>query len=251
MFRVLTSANNVSHPSRLIDASPHFHASTTYRIRIKTSKPPTDPYSAINLAFQTNSDDVSLHEVSAPFTQNHTHAYIHTPINPYDIKHILISPQRGEWQLDEVELYTSLTDSILFKNTFNDKTSTLVLPPYKSLDHMKEVYDEEYRQLKEHIILTAAQTTSIGTLITIAFTTREQAIAYAIGGSLGILYAIMLQRSIDGNIQSPLFSAISRQLIIATIAAAILSQNEHLVATDSSIFLFGVLGFITTRIGYL
>lgn len=207
--------------------------------------------------------EASLHQIQGPIAKT-TITNVSLPFTQDDIHQLLITPQEGEWILDEVSLTQSVfpyteRKAITFRDYYKTKSPHLEpLVPFITLSpEFKKEADEEYQAFKDHIIITAFKTTAIGTLATFCVANEEKALAFAAGGFLGIFYATLLQESVDklrasatNTAQLTVLKATLRQLLIFSIAAAMLTQYKANITEDNSIFFFAIIGFFLTRLGY-
>ena len=228
-----------------------------YTTIIKTKRAPSDYYTCLNLLIlPKNQPSPYLTIIPGPIAQ-YTQSDITIPFAPDDIESIIITPQSGTWELDEFILKPqSHPQQLLFRNLYHTESPYLEpLIPFKPLGpEVKAQYELEYQQLKDNIITTAIKTTTLGTFASFFLASPERSLAYSIGGTLGILYATLLQRSIDrigpSPSTTPFIDTLARQLAIAIIAASALSHYETAISTDRSLFFFALAGFFASRAGY-
>ena len=233
-----------------------------FKISIKAIEPPSDLYTSLNLLIIAKDNNVSLHQIHGPIGHYTEHA-VSIPFEQENIDKILITPQSGKWGLEEVQLKqfgTSLLANkpLIFRDYYKNKSPYLdPLFPFLELPlNFKEKSDEEYKILKDKILITAVQTTSIGSVAAFYITGQEKAFAFAIGGLLGLTYALLLQESVDrlrvdqNDVKVVTLRATLRQLLIFSVAANIIVQYKHVMDGDNSLFIFAIIGFFLTRLGY-
>jgi len=191
----------------------------------------------------TKNNDASLHVVQGPIVHR-TITSINLPTKPDEISDIYVTPQSGTWQLVEVELQnTDMSKPMVFRDAFNSQSPylqplTVVLPQDPQLT---AINNDEYEQFKEYILMTACKTTTIGTMASYVLASPDKSYAYLIGGTVGIIYAAMLQ----GSTNPP-----TRLLFVFTCAAAAMTHYNTQIHADNRILLFAFIGFLMTRVGY-
>ncbi len=255
----------VNQPKHILSPATlrKYHPKHYYTVVIKVKNPPTDDYTDLNLLIipkESSAHLPLLTYVKGPIG-HYTQTDITVPYSPKEIDSVIVTPQSGKWELDEFILKpeTATEAPLVFRSVYSSHSPYLEpLAPFTPLSpEVKAKYDQEYVDLKRMIMETAVKTTVLGTVACYFLTTHERALAYGLGGMLGVVYASLLQRSIDRIIPSATntpntnyLDTLARQLAVAVVAASTLTHYKTAIAADHTIFFFALAGFFATRAGY-
>jgi hypothetical protein len=128
-----------------------------------------------------------------------------------------------------------------------------LLPVVKPDIDMKPVYDAQYFNIKQGMLVTTVELTMIGALLMTCFTNVEKGLAFALGGGMGVLYVKMLQQGVDsvGQQHGIIGNSTLRLGFITALSAAILTRYKDVVDSDHLLFIVGVVGFMMYRVAIL
>lgn len=175
-----------------------------------------------------------------------------------EIDTLFISPENDKLNLKEICLETKCDDienRYIFKNNYYNDNPTIILHPKKINDlevkvDMKPIYDAEYFELKESILINTAELIFVGSCIIGYVSTLEKGFAYAVGGTLGLLYIKLLENGIDaiGKPKEQILASPSLRLgSLFILAAAIITQYKEEITNDHSYLILGMIGFISHK----
>jgi hypothetical protein len=175
---------------------------------------------------------------------------------------VMIAPEDQPWFLKDVKLTVGTEDETNHREydfAYNDiigrrggDLAACMKPMQRPTEEMKMQYDAEYIVLKDTMLVTTAELTAIGSLITACVSGIEKGYAFALGGSVGLIYIKLLQQGIDVVGQKgSIGSSVARLAIVSILVAAILSKYNEQIHSDHVLFVMGLVGFTMYRIAVL
>jgi hypothetical protein len=211
-------------------------------------------YTPINICIINKDGEAVLRTIISGNEQEDTIEYTFNAPCLNDITSLLLSSSELKtWRLNSAEIvvchdesqheyYFPFFDDI---DKDNDFTTMLTSAP-KPSPNMKEELLVEYSNIKHDMKVKTCQLTLLGLLSTGLLSDTQNAIAFGMGGCIGLLYLSMLQNGIDNN-----HSFTLRLGSITLLAYAIMSKYQIYISHDKFLFLYAVVGFSMYRIALL
>lgn len=219
---------------------------TNYRVKINSTKSFL-PYTGINICIINKNNEAILKRLDN-YTSNFVGPYID------EIDSIMIAPEQDKLHISNVELF--INDIIKYKFTYNDtirgEPVSIIKPDLSNID-MKPIYDEEYLDFKNSIIINTVQISIASSLLITYASSIEQGYSYSIGCTMGLLYILLLESGIDciGKTNYIMANSAIRLSIIFSIAVALVTYYKEDINQDHSVLIYSLLGFLTHRIALI
>jgi hypothetical protein len=228
---------------------------TKYKLSLYSIKPPAPSTHIYVCLVQPNAEAILL---DFPYLETELFKEYEWVGPDVDISSIMIAPDHGSWKLQEIVLQKEEEEPIYFPCYDiiggRGNETALYLESQKQKINKKPIYDMEYSMLKNNVLVSMAEFTFIGSMITIAFTNIEKGYAFALGGSIGFLYIHLLEKGVD-NVGKKgtvlLFNYMTRMGLMFAVSSAILLKYQHEINEDRHVFILGVLGFMMSRIAFM
>jgi hypothetical protein len=221
-----------------------------YLIRIKTFKSTNQ---GINICLLNSNNECVMHRFSPPFDRG-IRDDMFEGNDVGDVVSVMAAPENGSWGLDEITLSVRGTRKTFVYNkmiggrdadtelaAFMTKTKTIVTP------EMKNLWDREYEDLKNQLVVGTVQLTAIGTVLTAAAVGADKAAAFASGGTLALAYALLLQWEIDDISKSRASYSVLRLAALFGLAATLVIVFHDNIKGDNQLFIFGMFGFMSYK----
>lgn len=229
-------------PNSLLKLSGNTH----YRIKLNSHKSFL-PYTGINICIINKNKEAFLKRLDN-YTSNFTGPYID------EIESIMIAPEQDKLHISNVEIF--INDILKYKFTYNDtirgEPVSIVKPDLSNAD-MKDVYDKEYFDFKNSIVINTVQISLTSSLLISYASSIEQGYSYGIGCTMGLLYILLLESGIDciGKTNYIMANSAVRLSILFSIAVALVTYYKEDISQDHSILIYSLLGFLTHRIALI
>ena len=248
--------NKFVMPTKMLPASQE----VKYIIKLSSVKSPL-LYTGINLCL-SNNNEVSLHRLAYTSINNENIQEFYGPYFENGIESIIISPETDKWALKNIEITSYKKDELLQKIHFNcdmnigssfDNMAAYMTPIIKSDIDMTDIYNKEYSDLKDNILLNTAEFTLIGALLTACICDVEKAYAFALGGGIGLLYIKFLEISIDnmGKKISLFNNNVVRLGAIFSLSTGIVTKYKDNIVDDHLFLIVGLIGFTMYKLGLI
>lgn len=237
------------HPLRLMPLT----GSSKYRMKFTSTKA-LYPYQSFNICLITPSGDALLRRITNTTNDLETiFEFQGPPIK--SINSIMLAAEDSTWELKDV--YIHLVDSDQ-EYTFTTPKSKIggeeasYMLPRPLLKDMKPIYDAEYTNLKDTILVTTIELLIIGTVLMTFVFNAGYGSSFAMGGSLGLLYVKLLQDNIDiiGTKGSSGHSIV-RLGVLTVLIASLLDKYHQNIQADHTLFIGGMLGFFVYRVSII
>jgi hypothetical protein len=239
----------LDRPITVLHSGPRHH----YLARIRTIKAAE---AGLNICLINTNNECVFVRLDAPFDKG-THDLTFEAIDVGEIKTIVAAPETGTWAVHEIVIDRKrfvYEDGDVIGGRGGDMAAVLVPKVAHVITReMKEQWDDDYDQFKNQLTLGTLQLSAIGTALTAAIVGQDQAFAYASGGGLALVYAFLLQWEIDAIGRSlstqvvASFSLVRLAGIFGLAAAIVTTHHEH-IKSNNSIFIFGLLGFMSYKV---
>lgn len=228
---------------------------TSYHVRIRTFKAAD---SGVNICMINRQNECVLRRIEPPIDKGIQQIMFDAP-DIGDVSVMLAAPDSGAWGLSDIEVWSGLTMENMQRFTFNSmigarrsELAAVMTPSVILTPEHKLRYDEEYKILKETMMLGTVQTAIVGTMLTGVFLGVDKAFAYATGGGFALFYLAMLQYEVDvlGKRRNVSFSVV-RMAILFGLSAATISQYHEQIKEDDSYFILALIGFMSFKTSIL
>lgn len=250
-------AMNIIKPDklRLISRTQNLgHLHILYKVKFNTYKTYLSN-APINICIINKNGDSILETIVIEHQKED--AFEHTFTAPYlnEVESLLLCSGNNTIQLNSVDINVSndkdngIMDAYYFPYFENmDKSTnyTAVLISSSKLSNQKEMFDEEYASLKSDIRVKASQLTLLGAITYGLLGETHDAMAFGIGGTIGLVYLMMLQRGVDRNESFAL-----RLGAVGVLSYISLAKYHVQISDDHFLFLHGLLGFSIYRIAMI
>lgn len=250
----------MTHVTRLVPCV----GNTRYVVRFRSRNPPA--YSdGVNVCFVNEHGDALLKRLSWTGREECNEHIFNGP-DIRNVSNLLVAPETGTWHVKDIQVSVSHVENEVLQYMFSynfsydneigkrggDMAAVLVpqlMPDAKELEALKHVSDAEYVFIKEHMITTMTELTLIGALITTGIGGIDKGYAFALGGSVGLLYLFMLQKGVDDVGKMNVFGGSALRLgALSVLAAGIVHKHDAQIASDHWFFGMGILGFLMYRL---
>lgn len=220
---------------------------TWYNVRIRSFKPTVG---GANICLINENNECVMHRIAPPIDRGICEFTFEGP-DVGDVVSVIAAPETGSWGLAEITVQqkTFMYNDIIGGRDGDTELAALLTKPRQVItNEMKARWDLEYQQLKESILAGTLQLTVAGSAITTAAVGYEKGCAFAAGGALAVAYALLLQWEIDtiGSKTNASF-AVVRLACIFGIAVALVSEYHDHIAKDNSLFILGLIGFMSHK----
>lgn len=229
-------------PQSLIKLS----GNTNYKIKINSHKQFL-PYTGVNICIINKNNEAILKRLDN---------YVSTFNGPYmeEIDSIMVAPEQDKLNVSNIEIF--INDILKYKFTYNDTIQgepVNIMKPDLSYDNMKPIYDEEYLQFKNSIIINTVELTLLGSLLISYASSIDKGYSYTLGGTIGLLYILLLESGIDciGKTNYIMANSAVRLSIIFSISIALVTYYKEDINQDHSVLIYSLLGFLTHRIALI
>lgn len=219
-----------------------------YTVRIKTFKPTVG---GVNLCLINAANECVFKRLDPPFDRGIRDDCFEAP-DIGDVVTVLAAPETGSWGLDDITLNNEKRfpyNDVIGGRDGDTELAALMTKtrPLITLD-MKELWDEEYIHMKMHLLGGTMQITALGTAVTAAAVGIDQAAAFATGGTLALMYALMLQWEIDAIGRSRMSYTVLRLASLFGLSVALTSTYHENLKNDNTLFVFALIGFMSYKI---
>ncbi len=248
----------IQHPKRLLSFKD---ANTMYTLKLRVNKP-FMLYKGINVCIMNEQGDAILQRLTNT-SLNFETSYSFSGPDIGSISMIMVTPEDDSLHLkdmlinlenqDKIENYEFIYENVVGGGRGNSSVACMKPQIYSDVD-MKPIYDEEYKNLKDNVLLQTSELTIIGTLIMSCISGMDAGYSFGIGGMLGLLYMKLLQTEIDiiEKKSSNIFgNSSSRLALIICLVAAIVTKYKEEIHEDKLLFLDGVLGFCMYKVALI
>jgi hypothetical protein len=148
---------------------------------------------------------------------------------------------------------SELIDTYKFKQHENYDHTILLLPEKPFNLENKLLYDQEYSDIKNNILIITTELSIIGTIITTFVSDIDKGFSFLIGSSIGIMYIRLLEIGVDaiGKENFVFYKSPVRLLALLLLSSAIISKYSENIGTDHSTFIIGLIGFSMYKIALI
>lgn len=130
-----------------------------------------------------------------------------------------------------------------FDNIDKSSNMTAVLTSsIKPPANQKEMYDEQYTVMKTNMLQQTVVLTLLGAITDAILMGGQSAAAFGMGGSIGLLYLMLLQHGVE-----KMESFALRLGAIAAVSYSVMSNHHIEITSNPVLFLHGFMGFIMYR----
>ena len=232
--------------------------SNKYTYRIKTKSPGPGP---VNISFINDDKTAILQRLhqdtefdkSIEFTSDYL-PNISSALLSYD--HTTRNQSKHFVNRDlDLEIFdnSELIDTYKFKQHENYDQTILLLPDKPFNLENKLLYDQEYSDIKNNILIITTELSIIGTIITTFVSDIDKGFSFLIGSSIGIMYIRLLEIGVDaiGKENFVFYKSPVRLLALLLLSSAIISKYSENIGTDHSTFIIGLIGFSMYKIALI
>jgi hypothetical protein len=239
-------------------------ASVTYDLIIRTQSTNANAFARANVCLVNDKQETcflqSVSPFPVPFTKHMPTRVTFLGPSIGDITHLMIAPEdRAIWRVDSAILRIGEDPSVApvtFVPSADDPLHVFVPAPPRPTEEQRAQWNMEYCKLKNDLMDGAFLTAATGTIVTDVALGMDKALAYAMGGSLGLMYSAMLHYEMDhiganNHNHNNKVNGVTRFATLALTAGAIVRFWSAQIQEDNLYYVLGVLGFLSYKMSIM
>lgn len=234
-----------------------YHGNTPYKVNINFRKIPIS-YTTINICM-INKNGTGLLKRITYIPNNNDLLYNFYADDIKEIDSLLIAPESDNIDIKNIEIYVDdllykFNNNIIIGDGRNNVLAGVLKPENNDKAYMKLIYDAEYKDFKDSVIVLTLELSVIGSLITGYFTNIEKAYSFGLGGSIGLLYVLLLEMGIDNMGKERLGILTSGQVrlgIIGAFTIFLMNKYHDNIMNDHSNIIICLIGFMMYRLAII